>query len=98
MRKIGSRETEAQRRHRIRSTNFEIWYEANKQEIEEAFERKRLEEASEVDVVAWQRMSTSFPETFQELKEFEKEFPNCNGSFVWAIRAKIYRDKHGIWI
>ena len=91
-------EAEERRRRNIRESNFSTWVEANKEQVEKVLDEKRLAGVSAVDQAAWTAMHEHFPETFDEIYEFEREFPDCNGSFIWAMKAKIFREKGGIWI
>ncbi len=91
-------ESEKQRIKRIRESDITKSLHLFNAEFEEALEQQRQEGVSAVDRAAWERMQTHFPETAEEIKEFEKEFPDCNGIFIWAMRGKIFREKQGIWI
>ena len=94
----GLPEREQLRRKRIRESDIMVELPLLNDAFEKELKRQREEGIPAVDIAAYERIRTNPPQTFEEHDDFEKEFPDCKGEFIWGCRARIYREKYGIWI
>lgn len=83
---------------RIRESDITVELPLLNHAFEEELKRQKEEGIPAVDIAAYERIRTKPPQPLKELRDFEKEFPNCKGEFILGCRVRIYRETYGIWI
>ena len=56
-----------------------------------AIAERRNRGMSENERAGYEQLRRFSPETYEEVLDFEKKFPDVNGSIIWAMKLKIWR-------
>lgn len=57
----------------------------------DAIAERRNRGMSENERAGYEQLRRFSPETYEEVLDFEKKFPDVNGSIIWAMKLKIWR-------